>query len=62
MRNTQYAYRKSAEETHLRDKVTASFLLTVGLTLLAIGLYVRQPEQLAPLARVVSDVSVAGIP
>ncbi len=62
MRNTHNAYGKSAEEPHLRDKVTASFLLTVGLVLLTIGLYVRQLEQLDPLVRVISGVSVAGIP
>ncbi len=46
----------------MRDKVVASFLLTIGLTMLMIGLYFGQLAQIGALVRVISDVGVAGIP
>jgi hypothetical protein len=46
----------------LEDNIIASFLLTIGLTMLAIGLYLGQAAQLTDLAKLATDVGLAGIP
>jgi len=46
----------------MKQRLLASFLLTLGLTFLYIGIVEKQLDELLRLAKIVSDTCIAGIP
>jgi len=46
----------------LKQRLLASFLLTTGLSLLYLGIFNKQLDELWKLVKVVSETCIAGIP
>ena len=46
----------------LKQRLVASFLLTMGLSILYLGIFMKQLDELWKLVKVVSETCIAGIP
>ncbi len=46
----------------MKQRLMASFMLTIGLSLLYLGIFGKQVDELWKLVKVVSETCIAGIP
>lgn len=46
----------------MKQRLLASFLLTVGLSFLYLGIFEKQLDELWKLVKIVSETCIAGIP
>lgn len=46
----------------MKQRLVASFLLTMGLSILYLGIFMKQLDELWKLVKVVSETCIAGIP